>query len=155
MPHPSRPRSFPSPPVEFNPTHDQEWGIYLRGIELFNHREWFEAHEIWEDNWHLAEGPRKRFYQGLIQVAVTLEHARRGNPRGVRTVWTSSRGKFVELPDWFLGLRIPELLDGVGEAIQPVLNLAPSEFRPGLPHGRDLPTRWDRVPQIRLDWTNR
>ena len=58
--------------------------VFHEGIRLFNEGDWFEAHEIWEDIWHVASGPRKKFYQGLIQCAVTIEHVRRGNPRGVR-----------------------------------------------------------------------
>src|SRR5690606_20932959 len=73
--------------MPFNSTDHDEGAIFHEGIALFNEGEWFEAHESWEDIWHMAAGPRKLFYQGLIQCAVTLEHMRRGNPRGVVTVY--------------------------------------------------------------------
>src|SRR5262245_54282863 len=47
---------------------------YLAGIQLFNHRDFFEAHEVWEDLWQECAGPERRFYQGLIQAAVGLLH---------------------------------------------------------------------------------
>ena len=46
--------------------------LYYDGIRLFNGREFFEAHEAWEDAWHMACGIKHDFYQGLIQCAVAL-----------------------------------------------------------------------------------
>ena len=41
--------------------------LYLDGIHLFNDHEFFEAHEVWEDIWHMAYGLKHDFYQGMIQ----------------------------------------------------------------------------------------
>ena len=71
-----------------------EAAIFHEGLKLFNGQEWFDAHETWEDIWVMASGSRKLFYQGLIQCAVVLEHVRRGNPRGVRSVWKIAFGMF-------------------------------------------------------------
>ena len=48
--------------------------LYYDGIQLFNEHEFFEAHEVWEDIWHMAYGLKHKFYQGMIQCAVALEH---------------------------------------------------------------------------------
>ena len=56
---------------------DLEKKLYLDGIHLFNDHEFFEAHETWEDIWHMAYGLKHDFYQGMIQAAVALEHYRR------------------------------------------------------------------------------
>lgn len=42
------------------------------GIDRFNRREYFEAHEVWEDRWNEEAGDSRRFLQGLIQVAAGL-----------------------------------------------------------------------------------
>jgi len=60
---------------------------YLRGIDHFNRREFFEAHEVWEDLWIEVNDDRKGFYHGLIQAAVALHHARRGNFGGASTLY--------------------------------------------------------------------
>lgn len=120
-------------------------------MALFNEGAWFEAHEAWEDVWHIASGPRKRFYQGLIQCAVTLEHARRGNPRGVRSVWSTCVPKFQDLGPRYLGIHVGDLLAGVGRAIRPVLDLPADRFDPRLPRGQDLPVDWEQVPRISID----
>src|SRR5690242_13497706 len=53
-----------------------------RGISLFNNREFFECHEVLEEEWTPERGPRRLFLQSLIHMAVGLYHAERGNPVG-------------------------------------------------------------------------
>jgi uncharacterized protein len=63
---------------------------YLEGIDCFNRGAFFDAHEVWESLWTDTEGPSRRFYQGLIQVAVCLHHFGNGNLRGARKLYLSS-----------------------------------------------------------------
>ncbi len=53
-----------------------------RGIQLFNGRQYFECHEVWEEVWTPERGPRRLFLQSLIHFAVGLYHSERGNPVG-------------------------------------------------------------------------
>src|SRR5215472_2812787 len=53
-----------------------------RGINLFNNREFFECHEVLEEEWTPETGERRLFLQSLIHMAVGLYHAERGNPTG-------------------------------------------------------------------------
>jgi len=95
---------------------------YLRGIELFNRGEYFDAHEVWEDPWRATRGTERRFYQGLIQAAVALEHCRRGNRKSAATVWRNCQSKFSAVPDFFLGLDVPAFLRDVEGALHPALD---------------------------------
>ncbi len=54
----------------------------LRGCELFNREQFFEAHETLEELWIESEGARKRFLQSLIHLAVGFHHLRKGNAEG-------------------------------------------------------------------------
>src|SRR5688572_3983564 len=65
--------------------------LYLEGIKYFNDCDFFEAHEVWEELWADTQGPSRKFYQGLIQVAVALHHFGNGNIRGARKLYNSSR----------------------------------------------------------------
>src|SRR6476619_5464854 len=65
---------------------------YLEGIEHFNKCDFFEAHEVWEELWADTQGPPRRFYQGLIQVAVCLHHFGNGNIRGAKKLYVGCRG---------------------------------------------------------------
>ena len=55
----------------------------------FNNKEFFEAHEVWEDLWNEASGARHPFLQGLIQIAVALHHAGNYNWVGMRKLFSS------------------------------------------------------------------
>jgi predicted metal-dependent hydrolase len=52
------------------------------GIHLFNQREFFECHEVLEEEWTPERDPRRLFLQSLIHLAVGLYHASRANPVG-------------------------------------------------------------------------
>lgn len=66
-----------------SPYADPRWS---RGVELFNREEFFDAHEVVEEVWQEIDGPEREFLKGFIQAAVCLEHHRRGNLRGFRSV---------------------------------------------------------------------
>lgn len=100
--------------------------LYYDGIQLFNEGEFFEAHEVWEDIWHMAYGLKHDFYQGMIQCAVALEHYRRSNPRGVLSLYQSYRPKFKNVPPIFMGLDVKRFLEDMHEALRPVLEADPA-----------------------------
>ena len=99
--------------------------LYLDGIRLFNGHEYFDAHEAWEEVWHMAYGIKHDFYQGLIQCAVALEHYRRSNPRGVASLYKSYRPKFEHVPSVFMGLDVTKFLAEMRESLRPVIEADP------------------------------
>jgi predicted metal-dependent hydrolase len=70
--------------------------LLLRGIELFNHREYFECHEVLENAWnmelgrkpfpfpvaHAPDGRCANLYKGILQVGVGCYHLLRRNYKG-------------------------------------------------------------------------
>ena len=56
------------------------------GVRLFNEREFWHAHEAWEELWlEEDDDDRVLFYQGLIQLAAAYHHMKRGTfPGAVR-----------------------------------------------------------------------
>jgi hypothetical protein len=68
------------------------------GIRLIRAQEWFESHEVLEGPWREAEGETKSFLHALIHAAVSLEHLKRGNPRGSWGQWTKALQKFAQIP---------------------------------------------------------
>src|SRR3954447_4852588 len=104
---------------------DLERKLYYDGIQLFNEHEFFEAHEVWEDIWHMAYGLKFEFYQGMIQCAVALEHYRRGNPRGVASLFQSYNRHFKDVPPLFMGLDLKDFLARMRVALAPVLDANP------------------------------
>ena len=125
---------------------DQERKLYFDGIELFNGGEFFEAHEAWEDAWHMAYGLKHSFYQGLIQCAVALEHYRRSNPRGVLSLYNSYRPKFRDVPPVFMGLDVTRFLAEMHEALRPVVEADPP------PQKGEIELDPARAPRIELKY---
>jgi uncharacterized protein len=66
---------------------------FRAGIQLFNSREFFKAHEIWEALWLSAEEPEKTFLQGLIQCTAAFHHYTRGNRNGARSLLEAAYAK--------------------------------------------------------------
>ncbi len=126
----------------------EEKRFFYEGVSLFNEGEFFEAHEAWEEIWKNTAGRKAKFYQGLIQAAVVLEHMNRSNPRGVQRVWASMMTKFDGLPEVFMGLNIPRFL----AALRPVVNhVLEMETTPGQ-QPYDVELKWNRraVPKVEL-----
>ena len=72
---------------------------YLRGIELFNHGFYWEAHEAWEDVWRLNKrsGTPAQFLQGLIKVAAAGIKIRQGHAKAARSLLTQSAKHFQKV----------------------------------------------------------
>lgn len=133
-------------------TDNNEAEIFHEGIRQFNDGEWFEAHEVWEDIWHDASGQKKLFYQGLIQFTVTIEHIRRGNPRGVRAVYKTCLTKFEGLTGVYMGIDVDWIRSELKRMVDPILNLPAERFDPALPRGQDLPVDLNTAPLIKLKY---
>jgi len=103
---------------------------YRRGIRLFNAREFYDAHEVWEDVWRESHGMEKRFLQGLIQAAVALHHHSTGNLVGACSLMARARRNLAGCPEEFGGIRLAELLEMLGEWREAVVR---GESAPGHP----------------------
>jgi predicted metal-dependent hydrolase len=82
---------------------------YLRGIELFNRAEFFEAHEVLEDVWRAAPPSKRKFLQGLIQVAVALHHYGKQNRVGARSLLERAARNLAGYPSPFEGIAVEPL----------------------------------------------
>jgi uncharacterized protein len=81
---------------------------YLEGIEHFNARRYFDAHEVWEEIWLHASDQTKVFYQMLIQAAVGLHHFERGNIRGASGMFENVVAKLERLPATYMSIDLIE-----------------------------------------------
>ena len=74
----------PERPPAPDPRRWQESRAYVRGVDLFNHGFYWEAHEAWEGLWHACgrTGPTADFLRGLIKLAAAGVKVREGVPAG-------------------------------------------------------------------------
>ncbi len=88
---------------------------YRLGIRHFNAREFYDAHEVWEDVWRESHGMEKRFLQGLIQAAVALHHHSTGNVVGACSLMERARRNLARCPKDFGEIRLAQLLEDLGQ----------------------------------------
>ena len=100
---------------------------YLAGVRLFNDRDFFEAHEVWEDLWSESHGDERRFYQGLIQAAVGLCHFGNGNLGGAAKLYHSARDYMGRCPSPFLGLDTQAFWEQMEQCLRPLLGPTPPD----------------------------
>jgi len=124
--------------------HSHEEELFARGIELFNTRYFFEAHEAWEEIWLHTAPPEKTFLQGLIQVTAAFHHLQRDNPLGTTLLLQAALMRLDRYPESFGGIFVGLLRHDIRERLlmleagEPVSRLdspriQPLECRPRKP----------------------
>jgi len=87
----------------------EEHEKFRRGVEEFNRREFFAAHETLEEIWLKAPEPEKTFLQGVIQVASAFHHYLKGNHAGAEPLLRRGLEKLEKSPDGYAGIDVQRL----------------------------------------------
>ena len=106
---------------------------YLKGVDHFNRREFFDAHEIWEDLWHEEHGESKNFIQGLIQFATALHHYEAQNFKGTKILYESGMELLTPYGDIYWDLPVKKLCVDMTTCVAKLLPYKQSEL-PGRYH---------------------
>lgn len=77
------------------------------GVFLFNQFEYWSAHEAWEQVWKEAEGPARKFYQGLIQLAAGYVKLQQRHHKGALANLRKGLERFREVDDAVGELDVP------------------------------------------------
>jgi uncharacterized protein len=85
----------------------------VRGLEHFNHGEYFEAHEFLEAAWRAETGPIRELYRGVLQVGVAYYHIQRGNYSGAVKLFARLRKWLEPFPDVCQGINLARLRQDV------------------------------------------
>jgi len=105
------------------------------GTALFNRRQFFEAHEVWEDGWRLADGADRLLLHGLIQVAAGFHKLQCGQPGGCAALLSKGADKLATVRSGEAsGLDLPSLIASVGmwqETAARMAELETAEYNAG------------------------
>lgn len=88
---------------------DRHYDDFLRGIEEFNRRDFFECHDTWEHIWQETTGADKLFLQGIIHAAVGLYHFTNGRWKGAQSQLEKSTTKLEGYHPTYRGIDIARL----------------------------------------------
>ncbi len=105
-----------------------------KAIELWDEERFFEAHEVLEGVWHAAPEQDRRFWQGIIQIAVGCVHHQRGNVHGTIALLRKAVDKLSDYPDTHRGIDVAQLrrfgedVADVVEEAQQILHISYPRF---------------------------
>jgi hypothetical protein len=85
---------------------------FLKGIDEFNQRLFFECHETLEEIWLEEHGEERRFYQGIIQIAAGYFKWEQGVPAGAIKLWRSGLEKLEPYGPVYLGINVESFVQG-------------------------------------------
>ncbi|MBI2620485.1 MAG: DUF309 domain-containing protein [Ignavibacteriales bacterium] len=86
---------------------------FQRGLERFNQRDFYEAHEVLEDLWHEYRENDRTFLQGLIQISAGLYHLDCRNFKGARSQLEKGLKKLAVYHPFHSGVNVGTLTGDV------------------------------------------
>ena len=84
---------------------------FTKGLELFNHGEYFECHEVIEGLWleTPSDDPHRDLYKGVIQAAAAIYQWQRRIDSGAEGLFKTSVGYLKKYEPRTLGLNVEKL----------------------------------------------
>ena len=96
--------------------------LFQKGIKAFNERNFYDAHEYWEELWLDYKLEDKKFIQGLIQLAVSYYHLFNNNINGAKSMIKKCLGK-LENFDKSWGINVNDLKNQVQDVKNHINNI--------------------------------
>ncbi|MCH7528829.1 MAG: DUF309 domain-containing protein [Candidatus Marinimicrobia bacterium] len=114
--------------------------LFRLGNEAFNAREFFDAHEHWEDLWTDHHLPDANFIQGLIQLTVGCFHLTNANLNGARGLFTKCIRKLEPYQPARRGLDVTSLVAYARRSLEQIEGLTSAEQ-----------FDWSGLPRLEVD----
>ena len=80
-----------------------------KGLKAFNEKNFYDAHEYWEEIWTEHRLPDAKFVQGLIQLSVGFYHLTNLNLNGARGLFRKCQGKFENYAGLHRGISVDSI----------------------------------------------
>ncbi|MBD1832956.1 DUF309 domain-containing protein [Cyanobacteria bacterium FACHB-472] len=90
---------------------------FWQGVEQFNQQEFYACHDTLEALWMEAREPQKRFYQGVLQIAVACYHLGNLNWRGAAILLGEGIGRIKAYEPRYSGINVSQLIDQSAELL--------------------------------------
>ena len=84
---------------------------WIQGINEFNTGEYYACHDTLEALWMDAIDPDKKFYQGVLQIAVACYHLHNRNWRGAVTLLGEGIGRLSYYQPVYAGIDVTQLIE--------------------------------------------
>ncbi|NEP09155.1 MAG: DUF309 domain-containing protein [Symploca sp. SIO2C1] len=100
---------------------------FFQGVEQFNQQEFYACHDTLEALWMEALEPQKRFYQGILQIAVGCYHLGNLNWQGAVILLGEGIGRLRGYQPVYEGIDVAELLIQSVQLLQALQETGPEQ----------------------------
>lgn len=100
---------------------------FWQGVEQFNQQEFYACHDTLEALWMEAVEPQKRFYQGILQIAVACYHLSNLNWRGAVMLLGEGIGRLRDYQPSYYGIDVAGLLTHSVELLKALQQSGPEQ----------------------------
>jgi len=107
----------------------------ITGIQYFNQRKYFQAHEELEVAWMAEKGQIRELYRGILQIGVAYYHIQNQNFKGGKVMLERAKKWLALFPDIILDIDVKKIILDAELVYQTLLRLGPEkigEFNPSL-----------------------
>ncbi len=98
---------------------------FWHGVEEFNQRQFYACHDTLEAIWSEASGLDKRFYQGVLQIAVACYHLSNYNWRGAVMLLGEGVRRLYDYQPSYYGIDVESLLHQSERLLRSLQQLEP------------------------------
>jgi uncharacterized protein len=120
---------------------------WIQGIHEFNAGEYYACHDTLEALWMDSIDPDKRFYQGVLQIAVACYHLHNRNWRGAVTLLGEGVGRLPYYQPVYAGIDVAKLIEDSSNLLKTLQSIGTegmSDFVDQLPQEPTL------LPMVKL-----
>lgn len=102
---------------------------FQQGIAEFNQQQFYACHDTLEAIWVEAPEADKRFYQGILQVAVGCYHLSNDNLRGAIILLGEAVRRLCDYQPSYEGIDVELLLEQSSQLLQALQQLKPEQAK--------------------------
>ena len=92
--------------------------LFSLGVDAYNSKSFYDAHEYWEDLWSEYKLPDAKFIQGLIQLSVGYFHISNLNINGARGLLNKCIPKLSEYAPMYRNIDIDGILKAIDHTLK-------------------------------------
>lgn len=95
------------------------------GVEQFNQKDFYACHDTLEALWMEAEDSDRNFYQGILQIAVSLYHLGNSNWRGAVILLGEGISRLRNYEPTYFEIDVEKLIDESAELLKKLQQSGP------------------------------
>jgi uncharacterized protein len=101
---------------------------FWQGIEEFNQQKFYNCHDTLEALWMEAREPQKKFYQGILQIAVSCYHLSNRNWRGAVILLGEGTRKLTEYQPDYEEIDVSQLVEQSSQLLKTLQQVEPEKI---------------------------